>query len=162
MRFTHRLSILTASYEARQYGVKSAMPMAEALRRCPAITVVPPRFERYQQISQMVMQVFHDFSPKVEAISLDEAFLEMSGTEGIFGPPLCMAQQIRQAIADATGGLTASVGIAANKYVAKVASDYRKPNGLTVVAPEDAVIATVGCRAQDRAASRADRALYHR
>jgi len=131
--------VLTASYEARQYGVKSAMPMAEARRRCPNMTIVPPRFERYQEISAAIMAAFENFSPHIEAISLDEAFLDMTGAEELFGPPASMAEQIQQAIADATNGLTASVGIASTKYVAKVASDFNKPKGLTVVPPEDAV-----------------------
>ena len=136
---SNRGVVLTASYEARQYGVKSAMPMAEARRRCPDMTVVPPRFERYQELSSVIMSTFENFSPNVEAISLDEAFLDMSGAEEIFGPPASMAKQIQDAVADATNGLTASVGIASTKYVAKVASDFNKPNGLTIVAPNDAV-----------------------
>lgn len=130
---------LTASYEARQFGVRSAMPMAEVRRRCPDVLPVPPRFERYQEISEKIMDVFSDFSPKVEAISLDEAFVDMTGAEGIFGEPLTMAQSIQTAIFEATGGLTASVGVSSTKYVAKVASDYDKPNGITIVPPADAV-----------------------
>ncbi|MBX2826426.1 MAG: DNA polymerase IV [Gammaproteobacteria bacterium] len=137
---SHRGVCLTASYEARQFGVRSAMPMAEVRRRCPDVLVVPPHFERYQAHSETIMRVFNDFSPRVEAISLDEAFLEMSGAEGIFGAPSQMAHAIRQAVFDATGGLTASVGIASTKYVAKVASDFNKPNGVTVVPPQDAVV----------------------
>ncbi len=136
---SYRGVVLTASYEARQFGVKSAMPMAEARRRCPDMTIVPPRFERYQEISSTIMSVFEDFSPHVEAISLDEAFLDMSGAEQIFGPPAHMAKQIQNAVTEATNGLTASVGISSTKYVAKVASDFNKPHGLTVVAPKDAV-----------------------
>jgi len=136
---SYRGVVLTASYEARQYGVKSAMPMAEARRRCPDMTIVPPRFDRYQEVSSMIMSVFENFSPQVEAISLDEAFLDMSGAEKIFGPPLRMAKQIQDAVTDATNGLTASVGIASTKYVAKVASDFNKPNGLTIVEPDDAI-----------------------
>lgn len=131
--------VLTASYEARKYGVKSAMPGVEASRRCPQGIFVPPRFERYQELSARIMQAFGDFSPVVEAISLDEAFIDMTGAEGIFGPPQQMAELIRQAVYEATGGLTASVGVSASKYVAKVASDYNKPNAVTVVAPEDAI-----------------------
>ena len=136
---SYRGVVLTASYEARQYGVKSAMPMAEARRLCPDMTIVPPRFERYQELSSTIMSVFENFSPHVEAISLDEAFLDMSGAEKIFGPPLKMAKQIQDAVTDATNGLTASVGIASTKYVAKVASDFNKPHGLTIVAPDDAI-----------------------
>jgi len=131
--------VLTASYEARKFGVKSAMPMAEAMRRCPGALVVPPRFDRYQEQSQAIMLAFADFSPSVEAISLDEAFIDMSGAEGIFGTPAQIARQIRDAVTDVTGGLTASVGVAATKYVAKVASDFNKPNGITVVSPDETV-----------------------
>jgi len=131
--------VLTASYEARKTGVKSAMPMAEAMKRCPNATVVPPRFDRYQEQSKAIMSAFADFSPSVEAISLDEAFIDMTGAEGIFGTPAKMARQIRDAVTEVTGGLTASVGIAATKYVAKVASDFNKPNGITVVAPDETI-----------------------
>jgi len=137
---SHRGVCLTASYEARQYGIHSAMPMAEVRRRCPNILTVPPHFERYQAHSETIMRVFSDFSPRVEAISLDEAFLDMSGAENIFGTPLQMATGIRNAVFEATGGLSASVGISCTKYVAKVASDFNKPNGITVVPPEDAVV----------------------
>ncbi|MEM1436494.1 MAG: DNA polymerase IV [Pseudomonadota bacterium] len=130
--------VLTASYEARPFGVGSAMPMAEALRRCPQAVVRPPRFERYTALSAQVMAVFRDFSPNVEPISLDEAFLDMTGTEHIFGRPAEMAEQLRQAVLEATGGLTISVGVSGTKYVAKVASGHRKPNGVTIVPPEHA------------------------
>ncbi len=131
--------VLTASYEARKFGVKSAMPMADAMRRCPNAVVVPPRFDRYQEQSKLIMAAFADFSPSVESISLDEAFIDMTGAEGIFGAPANMARLIRDAVTDATDGLTASVGIAATKYVAKVASDFNKPNGITVVAPKETI-----------------------
>jgi DNA polymerase-4 len=132
--------VLTASYEARPFGVGSAMSMAVARRRCPQALVVPPRFERYQQVSVAIMQVFRDFSPRVEPISLDEAFLDMSGSEHIFGSPDAVGRRLKSAIRDATGGLTASVGVSVTKFVAKVASSYRKPDGLTIV-PEAAVAA---------------------
>lgn len=135
---TGRGVVLTASYEARPFKVGSAMPMAEALRRCPAATVVPPRFERYTELSKRVMAVFRDFSPEVEAISLDEAFLNMTGTEHLFGLPREMALALKQAVFEATGGLTISVGVSGTKYVAKVASGYRKPDAVTVVPPEEA------------------------
>jgi DNA polymerase-4 len=130
--------VLTASYEARPYGVGSAMPMAQARRMCPSAIVVPPRFDRYQEVSQTIMEVFSTFSPEVEALSLDEAFLDMSGSEGLFGDPESIGRRLKAAICDATGGLTASVGVSATKYVAKVASACRKPDGLTVVSPENA------------------------
>jgi DNA polymerase-4 len=130
--------VLTASYAARPFGVGSAMPMAEARQRCPKALIVPPRFERYAEISRQVMAVFADFSPDVEPLSLDEAFLDMSGAEQIFGEPESIGRQIKDAVREATG-LTISVGIAATKYVAKVASAHGKPDGLVVVPPESAV-----------------------
>ena len=131
--------VLTASYEARPYKVGSAMPMVQALQRCPSAIVVPPRFERYEEISRTVMAVFADFSPIVEPLSLDEAFIEMSGAEELFGAPRSMGLAIKQAVRAATGGLTVSVGLSGTKYVAKVASAHDKPDGLTVVAPDDAI-----------------------
>jgi DNA polymerase-4 len=130
--------VLTASYEARPYGVGSAMPMAQARRLCPNAVIVPPRFDRYQQVSATIMKVFSDFSPEVEALSLDEAFLDMTGSEQLFGDPECIGRRLKEAVREATGGLTASVGLSATKYVAKVASASRKPDGLTVVPPERA------------------------
>ena len=130
--------VLTASYEARPAGVGSAMPMAVAIRRCPEAIVVPPRFERYRDVSRLLMRVFGDFSPSVEALSLDEAFLDMSGTERILGSPESFARKLKAAVADATGGLTVSVGVSGTKYVAKAASAFRKPDGLTIVAPTEA------------------------
>jgi DNA polymerase-4 len=130
--------VLTASYEARPYSVGSAMPMARARRLCPDAVIVPPRFDRYQEVSATIMEVFSNFSPDVEALSLDEAFLDMTGSEQLFGDPESMGRQLKSAIRDVTGGLTASVGLSASKYVAKVASAFQKPDGLTVVPPEDA------------------------
>lgn len=127
--------VLTASYEARPYGVGSAMPVAEATRRCPEAVIVPPRFDRYQQLSAETMRVLGDFSPRVEPLSLDEAFLDMTGAEGIFGGPRDMGRQIKDAVFEATG-LHISVGISATKYVAKAASAHEKPDGLTVVPPD--------------------------
>ncbi len=133
-----RSVVLTASYEARPFGVGSAMPMSKAKRLCPQALIVPPRFERYSAISRTVMGVFQDFSPDVEAISLDEAFLEMTGTTRMFGTPGELGRSLKAAVFEATGGLTVSVGISGTKYVAKVASDLRKPDGLTVVRPDRA------------------------
>ena len=130
--------VLTASYEARPYGVGSAMPMAKARRMCPSAIIIPPRFDRYQEVSETIMRVFSNFSPDVEALSLDEAFLDMTGSEQLFGDPECIGSRLKAAIREATGGLTASVGLSATKYVAKVASACQKPDGLTVVPPDDA------------------------
>ncbi len=133
-----RSVVLTASYEARPFGVGSAMAMVKARRQCPDAIIVPPRFDRYQAVSKTIMDVFGNFSPDVEAISLDEAFLEMTGAEGLFGAPGVMGQKLKAAVREATGGLTISVGASGTKYVAKVASAHRKPDGLTVVPPSEA------------------------
>ena len=130
--------VLTASYEARPFGVGSAMPMQRARRLCPQALIVPPRFERYQEVSKQLMDVLGDFSPQVEALSLDEAFLDMTGSERLFGAPAAIGARIKAAVRDATGGLTASVGISGTRYVAKVASGHRKPDGLTIVPPDEA------------------------
>jgi DNA polymerase-4 len=134
---SNRGVVLTASYEARPFGVHSAMPMALARRMCPDALVVPPRFERYQEISRQVMAVFADFSPDVEALSLDEAFLDMTGASHIFGPPLAMGKTLKARVREATG-LAVSVGVSGTKYVAKVASDAGKPDGLVVVPQSEA------------------------
>ncbi|MEQ8857636.1 MAG: DNA polymerase IV [Pseudomonadales bacterium] len=129
--------VLTASYEARPFGVGSAMPMVRALKLCPQAVVVAPRFDRYEAASRQLMAVLDDFSPRVEALSLDEAFVDMSGAEHLFGPPDVMARRIRDAVRQATD-LPASVGISGTKYVAKVASGQAKPAGVAVVPPEAA------------------------
>ena len=128
--------VSTASYEARPYGVGSAMPMAVARRRCPHAVVLPPRFERYHAVSRMVMQTLDTFSPLVEPLSLDEAFVDMTGCEALSGGPREMGEAMRTAVFEATR-LTVSVGVSTTKYVAKVASDCRKPDGLTVVGPDE-------------------------
>jgi DNA polymerase IV len=127
--------VLTASYEARVSGAGSAMPMQRARRLCPEALVVPPRFERYQQVSEVVMSAFGDFSPLVEPLSLDEAFIDMTGSTRLFGDPESIGRRIKAAVRECTGGLTASVGISGTRYVAKVASAFRKPDGLTIVPP---------------------------
>ena len=127
--------VSTASYEARPFGCHSAMPMAEARRLCPQAVVLPPNFTRYSEVSEKVMEVFARFSPLVEPLSLDEAFLDLTGCEGLFGPPEEMGRRLKREVREATGGLTLSVGIAATKFVAKVASDFAKPDGLTLVPP---------------------------
>ena len=128
--------VSTASYEARPFGVGSAMPMALARRRCPHAIVLPPRFERYHAVSKVVMDTLGTFSPMVEPLSLDEAFVDMTGCETLFGAPDAMGEAVRRAVFEVTR-LTVSVGVSTTKYVAKVASDCRKPDGLTVVAPDE-------------------------
>ena len=128
--------VSTASYEARPFGVGSAMPMALARRRCPHAIVMPPRFERYHAVSRVVMKTLGTFSPLVEPLSLDEAFVDMTGCEALFGAPAEMGAAVRRAVLEATR-LTVSVGVSSTKYVAKVASDAHKPDGLTVVGPDE-------------------------
>jgi DNA polymerase-4 len=128
--------VASASYEARRYGIRSAMPTAQALRRCRDLVVIPGDMAKYQAASRVLRRIFHEFSPAVEPLSLDEAFLELTGTERLFGPPRAIGERIRQRIRDELG-LTASVGISASKFVAKLASDHEKPDGLTIVPPEE-------------------------
>ena len=130
--------VLTASYEARVSGAGSAMPMQRALRLCPEALVVPPRFERYQEVSSLIMTTLGTFSPSVEPLSLDEAFLDMTGSARLFGSPASVGARIKAAVREATGGLTVSVGISGTRYVAKVASGFAKPDGLTIVPPREA------------------------
>jgi DNA polymerase IV len=124
--------VLAASYEARPYGVRSAIPMARALRLCPGLVVVPPHFDRYVEASEQVFAVFHEFTPEVEGLSLDEAFLDITRSIALFGSAEEQAAKIKARIRERIG-LTASVGIAEVKFAAKVASDLRKPDGLVVV-----------------------------
>ena len=127
--------VAAASYEARNYGVRSAMPMARALRLCPELVIVPPDFARYREASHKVMEILHSATPLVEPLSLDEAYLDV--TENRWSEPLAMnvAQRIKQTIKDELA-LTASAGVAPNKFLAKIASGSQKPDGLTVIAPE--------------------------
>jgi len=129
--------VATASYEARAFGCHSAMPMAKAVRLCPHAVLVPPHFDRYSAVSEQVFEVFHRFTPLVEGLSIDEAFLDVTGCEGLFGPGPAIARQIKDQIRQDTG-LTASVGVAPNKFLAKLASDLKKPDGLVVIQQEDA------------------------
>lgn len=126
--------VSAASYEARVYGVHSALPISTAYRRCPEAIFLRPRFKRYFELSNRLMAVLGRFSPLVEQISIDEAFLDCTGTEGLFGEPRMLAQQIKESIKRETG-LTASVGIGSNKSIAKIASDLNKPDGLCICPP---------------------------
>ncbi|MGE4618742.1 MAG: DNA polymerase IV, partial [Planctomycetota bacterium] len=128
--------VSTASYEARKFGVNSGMPSTEALRRCPKGIWRSPRGSRYQQISRQVMGVFREFTPEIEPLSVDEAFLDIAGSLRLFGGAVSIATGIQARIPEQTGGLTVSVGVASNKFLAKLASDLKKPNGLTVVDPD--------------------------
>jgi DNA polymerase IV len=132
---TQRGVVAAASYEARKFGVRSAIPMSRAVRLCPSLVIVHPDFQKYRSVSQQVFAIFKEVTPLVEGLSLDEAYLDV--TENSFHEPLGVnvARRIKEQIKAVTG-LTASAGVAPNKFLAKIASGWRKPNGLTVVAPE--------------------------
>jgi DNA polymerase IV len=121
--------VAAASYAVRRFGVRSAMPMREALRLCPEAIVVHPRMARYKEISDQVFAIFREFTPQVEGLSLDEAFLDVTASQQLLGNPEGIGAEIRRRIAKQTG-LTASVGIATNKLLAKIASDLNKPDGM--------------------------------
>ena len=124
--------VATCSYEARRYGIHSAMPSRTAGKLCPQAVFVSPRMERYAEISSQIMTIFEEFTPLVEPLSLDEAFLDVSGALRIWDDAVTIAREVKERIKTRTG-LTASVGIAPNKFLAKMASDMNKPDGLTVV-----------------------------
>ena len=127
--------VAAASYEARAYGVRSAMPMSRAIRLCPDLSIVPPNFAKYRGVSSQVFAIYREVTSLVEPLSIDEAYLDV--TENSWGEPLGMevARRLKAAIREATR-LTSSAGVAPNKFLAKIASGWRKPDGLTVVAPE--------------------------
>jgi len=127
--------VAAASYEARKYGIHSAMPMSRAVRLCPGLVRVAGDAAKYAEVSRQVFAILESFSPAVETLSLDEGFLDVTGEERHFGPPLELGRRIKDAIKDTTR-LTASVGIAPSKFVAKLASDHGKPDGLIVVEQE--------------------------
>jgi DNA polymerase-4 len=126
--------VSAASYEARPFGVRSAMPMATARRLCPQGAFLPVRMAHYARVSRQIREILLSFTPRVEPLSLDEAFLDVRGSEGLHGPAPEIARQIKEGIKAETA-LTASVGVAPNKFLAKLASDLRKPDGLVVVPP---------------------------
>ena len=127
--------VAAASYEVRTFGVRSAMPMRTALRLCPRAICVRPRMQRYSEVSRMIFAVFHEITPLVQGLSLDEAFLDVTASQEHLGTAPAIARRIKTLIRERTG-LTASVGVAPNKLVAKIASDLAKPDGLTVVPAE--------------------------
>jgi DNA polymerase IV len=127
--------VSAASYEARQYGVHSALPMSTARRLCPRGVFLPVRMSHYAQVARQIREVFLSFTPLVEPLSLDEAFLDVRGCEGLFGPTPEIARRIKERVRAETG-LVASVGVAANKFLAKLASDHGKPDGFVVLPPE--------------------------
>ena len=127
-----RAVVSTCSYEARKYGVHSAMPIFKAYKLCPNGIYLRGRMERYHEKSKEVMKIFYDFSPDVKQMSVDEAFIDITGTEMLFGSPEEVAKKLKATILEKTG-LTVSVGVAHNKYIAKIASGVNKPNGLCIV-----------------------------
>lgn len=121
--------VATCNYEARKFRVRSAMPISQASRLCPHAVFVRPRFERYQEVSAAIFRILDGFSPVVRPLSIDEALLDMTGTEGLFGPPVQAAGRIKAEIRDKVG-VTASIGIGPHPYLAKMASEVNKPDGL--------------------------------
>ena len=133
---TNRGVVSTASYEARKYGVHSAMPIYEAKKRCPEGVFLPVRKKKYAEFSRKVVDILRGFSPLVEQVSIDEAYLDITGTEALFGAPDQVARRIKETIRNETG-LTCSIGAAPSKFLAKVASDMNKPDGLTIILGAD-------------------------
>jgi DNA polymerase-4 len=131
----HRGVVAAASYEARKFGIRSAMPSVTAKRRCPDIVFVKPRFDVYRAVSQQIRGIFADYSDLIEPLSLDEAYLDVTEDRLCLGSARAIAEDIRRRIREEVG-LTASAGVSYCKFIAKLASDYRKPDGLTVVTPE--------------------------
>jgi DNA polymerase-4 len=129
--------VSSASYESRRFGVHSAHPIATAMRLCPQGIFLPVRMSRYKEVSEQVFEIFCQFTPLVEPLSIDEAFLDVTGSIKLFGPPEEIARMIKRTIVEHIG-ITVSAGVAPSKFVAKIASDFQKPDGLTVV-PEEKV-----------------------
>jgi DNA polymerase-4 len=127
-----RSVVSTASYEAREFGVHSAMPLVQAVKLCPGGIYLRGNMKRYREKSAEIMAVFRDFSPVVQQLSIDEAFLDITGTEGLFGPFAGTAKKLKEKVLEKTG-LTVSVGLASNKYIAKIASGMSKPDGLFII-----------------------------
>ena len=128
----------SATYEARRFGVRSAMPMSQAIRLCPTAIILPPHYEKYTEYSAKVMEIFHEVTPIVEPLSIDEAFLDVSGARRLLGAPQRIAELIRSRVREETG-LTCSVGVAGTKFMAKLASGRAKPDGLLVIPPAETV-----------------------
>jgi DNA polymerase IV len=132
---SHRGVVAAASYEARKYGIHSAMPIFQAKSRCPHLKIVPPRRRRYAELSSQIMALLRSFSPLVEPISIDEAFVDFTGCRRLHGSPQETAMAVKRRIMAQTQ-LTCSVGMAPNKFLAKIASDLNKPDGFAIIAPE--------------------------
>jgi len=127
--------VAAANYEVRRYGVHSAMPAAQAVKRCPHAIFLEPDFPRYRQESDAIFAIFREYTPVVQPASLDEAYLDVSEHLGTLGSATAVARDIRRRVRDERG-LTVSVGVGPNRLIAKIASDFDKPDGLTVIAPE--------------------------
>ena len=134
-RADQRGVVATCNYEARAFGVRSAMPTSLAIRRCPALIVLPPTMEKYREASRQILAIYRDYTDAVEPLSLDEAYLDVSNSLHHKGSATLIAQEIRARI-KATVGITASAGVAPNKFLAKIASDWNKPDGLFVILPD--------------------------
>jgi len=134
---SNRSVVSAASYEARKYGVRSAMPIFMAKRKCPEGVFVPPRIQRYKEVSKKIMKLLCDYSPLVEPVSIDEAYIDITGGERLFGSPEQVGIHIKEKIKKKVN-LTCSVGIAPNKFLAKIASDMDKPDGLFIIKPDEA------------------------
>ena len=128
--------VATCNYEARRFGVHSAMPTATAQRLCPQLIVVSPRMDKYREVSRQVQAIFADYTHLIEPLSLDEAYLDMSNATAFYGSATLIAQDIRRRVRD-TLGITISAGIAPNKFLAKIASDWNKPDGQFVIRPHE-------------------------
>jgi DNA polymerase-4 len=136
--------VATCNYEARRFGIHSAMPMSQAVRRCPELVMLPPAMEKYRIASRQILAIYRDYTDAVEPLSLDEAYLDVSQATVHKGSATLIAQEIRARV-KATVGITASAGVASNKFLAKIASDWNKPDGLFVILPEqiDAFVAAL-------------------
>ena len=143
----HRGVVATCNYEARRFGVHSAMSSAMALRKCPELLIIPPSMEKYRIASRQIMAIYADYTAEVEPLSLDEAYLDVTYTERCKGSATLMANEIRERVRE-TVGVTVSAGVAPNKFVAKIASDWNKPDGVYVVRPHevDAFVAALPVR----------------
>ena len=133
---TNRGVVSTASYEARRFGIHSAMPIFKAKEKCPQGIFLPVKMDRYKEVSKKIMDILKDFTPLVEPVSIDEAYLDITGTEDLLGSPEEIARHIKDRIRKETG-LSCSIGIAPNKFLAKVASDMHKPDGVTIISVDE-------------------------
>jgi DNA polymerase-4 len=144
----HRGVVSSCSYEARRFGVRSAMPISQAYRRCPQGVFLPVRMARYLSRSQEVMRILRGYTPELRQLSIDEALMDMSGTRRLFGPPADAARRIKQQVSSETG-LTLSIGVAPNKYLAKLASERSKPDGLLEISPGEEIAFLDGLELKD-------------